>query len=214
MLAAAVAALTIVQAAVPVAPARTPVLDNATVTVTRLRFAPGTGESVHTHAFPLLIVQLTPGVVDLTVDDMRARGPRETGVVTFVPANVPHAAVNAGSTSFDLIAVAVKPARPPAPAAPPTDAPPGITRTTLLDNADVRVVRVQFEPGGREPVHTHPNDLLTVQLSGGQLEILNGGDRTRGLRDPGSVQFLQRNVEHTYGSVDTHSFEVLSISVK
>ncbi len=214
MLAAAVAALTIVQAATPVAPARTPVLDNATVTVTRLRFAPGTGESVHTHAFPLLIVQLTPGVVDLTVDDMRARGPRETGVVTLVPANVPHAAVNAGSTSFDLIAVAVKPARPPAPAAPPTDAPPGITRTTLLDNADVRVVRVQFEPGGREPVHTHPNDLLTVQLSGGQLEILNGGERTRGLRDPGSVQFLQRNVEHSYGSVDTHSFEVLSISVK
>lgn len=214
MLAAAVAALTIAQAAAPVAPERTPVLDNATVTVTRLRFAPGTGESVHTHAFPLLIVQLTPGMVDLTVDDMRARGPRETGLVTFMPANVPHAAVNAGSTTFDLMAIAVKPARPPAPAAPPTDAPPGITRTTLLDNADVRVVRVQFDPGGGEPVHTHLNDLVTVQLSGGQLEILNGGERTKGLRDPGFVQFLQRGVEHSFGNGDRHSFELLSVSIK
>ena len=49
------------------APLRTTVLDNATVTVTRLRFAPGSGEAVHTHDFPLVIVQLTGGDgVDLT----------------------------------------------------------------------------------------------------------------------------------------------------
>jgi quercetin dioxygenase-like cupin family protein len=35
----------------------------------------------------------------------------------------------------------------------------GITRTTLLEKSEVRVVRVQFAPGSREPVHTHPNDL-------------------------------------------------------
>jgi oxalate decarboxylase/phosphoglucose isomerase-like protein (cupin superfamily) len=115
--------------------------------VTRLRFGRRTGETVHTHPFPLLIVQLTSGGVDLTMSDARARGPREAGLVTFVPVNTPHAVMNAGAQSFDLIAIALKPTRPAAPAAPPTEAPPGITRTTLIDNSDVRVVRVQARAG-------------------------------------------------------------------
>lgn len=44
--------------------------------MTRLRFGRGTGETVHTHPFPLLIVQLTSGDVDLTVSDARARTAR------------------------------------------------------------------------------------------------------------------------------------------
>jgi quercetin dioxygenase-like cupin family protein len=99
--------------------------------------------------------------------------------VTFVPANTPHAVMNAGAQSFDLIAIALKPTRPAAPAAPPTEAPPGITRTTLIDNSDVRVVRVQLAPGSREPVHIHPNDLLTEQLTPGAFDILMGSTRTK-----------------------------------
>lgn len=206
--------LALALAATPVAPKRTTILDNATTTVTRLRFGPGTGETVHTHPFPLVIVQLTSGDVDLTVSDARGRGPRQAGLVTFVPADVPHAVVNIGATSFDMIAIALKPTRPSAPAAPPTEAPPGITRTTLIDNSDVRLVRVQFAPGSREPAHTHPNDLVTVQLTPGRFDILIGSKRTTGRRPVGFTQFLPRDLSHAYVSNDSKQSDIISISIK
>jgi quercetin dioxygenase-like cupin family protein len=202
-----------------VPPQRTTMLDNATVTVTRLRFAAGAGEAVHTHDFPIVIVQLTPGDVDLTVSDARAIGPRVAGSVTYVPAGTEHAAKNAGAMTFDLLAIAIKPTRPPALDGPPTEAPPteapaGITRTAVLDNADVRVVRVQFAPGSREPVHSHRNDLVTVQLTTGEVRILVDGKRTKSRQPVGSVQFLPRNTSHAYENADHNKLEILSVSVK
>ncbi len=197
-----------------VPPQRTTMLDNATVTVTRLRFAAGAGEAVHTHDFPIVIVQLTPGDVDLTVSDARAIGPRVAGSVTYVPAGTEHAAKNAGAMTFDLLAIAIKPTRPPALEAPPTDAPAGITRTAVLDNAEVRIVRVQFAPGSREPVHSHRNDLVTVQLTTGEVRILVDGKWTKSRRPAGSVQFLPRNTSHAYENADHNKLEILSVSVK
>ncbi len=197
------------------APVRTTVVDNATATVTRLRFAPGSGEAIHTHDFSIVIVQLTSGdVVDFAVSDMRARGPRVAGVVTFVPAGTEHAVANPGTTPFEIMAVAIKPSRAPAPAAPPTDASPGITRTTLVDNEVVRVVRVEFTPGSREPVHTHPNDLVTVQMNGGRLQIRVGRRRTDSRRAVGFVQFVPRNVAHAFSSRGDRTIELLSFSIK
>ena len=193
---------------------RSVVVDNATVLVARLGYEAGKGETSHTHPFSAVVVQLTPGDVDMTLGSEHTRARREVGTAWFIPANVPHAAVNIGSAPFEQIAITIKPERPAAPTAPATDAPPGITRTTLIDNADARVVRVQFAPGGREPVHTHPNDLLTVQLTTGRVEILIGPDKTTGAREPGLVQFLPRDVPHAYVSADTKAFELLSVAIK
>jgi quercetin dioxygenase-like cupin family protein len=195
-------------------PRRTVVVDNATVTVTRLRFSPNAREEIHTHDFPVLIVQLTPGDVDLRVGDSRTAGRRAAGAVTYVPAATEHAAAHGGGAPFEMLAIAIKPGRPPAPAAPPTEALQRIKRTTLLDNDTVRVVRVVFEPGGREPIHAHPNDLVTVQLTPGRVGIRIGGRQTIRRRAVGFVQFLDRNETHAYESRDPKRFELLSVSVK
>jgi quercetin dioxygenase-like cupin family protein len=115
---------------------------------------------------------------------------------------------------LDLMAIGVLPTRPPAPASPPTEAPPGITRATLVDNADVRVVRVRFDPSAREPVHAHTNDLVTVQITGGSMEMSIGREHTLVYHDPGFVQFVPRNLQHSYASADTKPFEILSIAIK
>jgi quercetin dioxygenase-like cupin family protein len=194
-------------------PARTTVLDNATVTVTRLRFNPGAREDVHTHPFPLLIVQVSGGTVHVADREMIRVGSRP-GEVWFIPSDTRHAIINRSGAPVDLLAIELKPDRPPAPAAPPTEAPPGITRATLIDNDDVRVVRVRFTPEGREPVHTHPNDLLTIQITKGNVDIQNGSSHTTALCEPGFVEFLPRNVAHAFGSADTSPFELLSVSIK
>ena len=41
---------------------------------------------------------------------------------------------------------------------------PGITRTTLKDDAKSTVTRVHFEPGAAEPPHTHPYDVILVPV--------------------------------------------------
>jgi quercetin dioxygenase-like cupin family protein len=195
-------------------PVRTPVAQNNTVAVTQLRFAPGTRETAHTNPFPLVLVQITPGEIEVQEQGASRRGNR-AGEVWFVPANRPHAITpRQNSKTVDLIAIAILPTRTPAPSSPPTAAPPGITRATLLDNPDVRIVRVKFDPSAREPVHTHPNDLVTVQISGGSVETSIGAEHALSYRDPGFVQFVPRNIQHSYASADTKPFEILSVSVK
>jgi quercetin dioxygenase-like cupin family protein len=193
---------------------RTVLTDNATVLVTRLGYEAGKGETSHTHPFSAVVMQLTPGDVDMTIGSDHSRTRCDVGTVWFIAANVPHAAINTGTMPFEQIAIAIKPTRSPAPAAAPTDAPPGIGRTLVIDNAEARVVRVQFAPGGREPVHTHPYDLLTVQIAAGRLEILVGSEKTTAERAPGNVQFVPRDVQHAYASVDTKRLELLSVGIK
>lgn len=193
---------------------RTVLLENDTTLVARLGYEAGKGETSHTHPFSAVVVQLTPGEVDMMLGTEHSRARREAGTVWFIPANVPHAAINTGTAPCEQIAITLKPTRPVAPAAPVTETPPGMTRTTIVDNADTRVVRVRFSPGSREPVHAHPNDLLTVQLTPGIVEILVGAQKTSSERAPGFVQFLPRNVDHAYVSGDTKPFELLSVAIK
>ena len=193
---------------------RTVILENDTTLVARLGYEAGKGETSHTHPFSAVVVQVTPGEVDMMLGTEHSRAHREPGTVWFIPANVPHAAINTGTAPCEQIAITIKPTRAAAPAAPPTEAPPGITRTTLVDNADTRVVRVRFAPGSREPVHTHPNDLLTVQLTSAIVEMLIGSQKASSERGAGFVQFVPRNVEHAYVSGDTKPFELLSVAIK
>jgi quercetin dioxygenase-like cupin family protein len=195
-------------------PARTPVLQNSTVAVTHLRFGPGAREATHTNPFPVVLVQSTPGEIEIKEQDTSRRGSR-AGEVWYVPADRPHSITPRNSNgTIDLLAIGILPARQPAPTAPATDAPAGITRATLVDNNDVRVVRVKFDPSAREPVHTHPNDLLTVQITGGSMEMSIGPEHTLVYHDPGFVQFVPRNIQHSYASADTKAFELLSVAIK
>lgn len=172
------------------------VLENPTVAVDRLHVDAG-------------------GAIDL--------GPRAGGTVfvslqqgsaNFVPGGTPAHIENTDSAPLDVIAIRIKVTRPSAASPPSAAAPPGITRTTLIDNAETRVVRVRFATGGREPVHTHPNDLVTVQLTPGRISMLVGTDTTTALRHAGFVRFLPRDVVHAYASADRRVFEILSVTIK
>ena len=190
------------------------VLDNGTVTVTRVHMPPGTAGYVDVPSAAIVMVQITPGDVEQSQNGENGRGPRPAGAVTYLPPGVPYRTVNIGKAAFDLLQIKIKPTRAPAPAAPATDAPPGITRTAVVDNDVVRIVRVQFAPGSSEPPHTHPNDLLTMQVTDGKVEMVAGTDRSSAVREGGFVQFLPRNVSHSYANADVKPFELLSVSIK
>jgi quercetin dioxygenase-like cupin family protein len=198
----------------PAGIARVQLVDNATVMCAHLTYASGAAETSHTHPFAALVIQVTPGEVDMTIGSEHTRAHRDAGFVWYIPRGVPHALLNVGTDQFEQTTIAIKPDRLPAPSAPATTAPPGIARTTVLDNADARVVRVEFSHDGREPVHEHPCDLVTVQLTPGRLEMLIGSNRETERLVPGQVRFLPRNVPHAYASADPAPFALLSVTIK
>jgi quercetin dioxygenase-like cupin family protein len=215
--AAAIAAITVISAVARTGAAdeRGTLVDNASVSVERVRLDAGASQRVAAVGTPALIVQLTPGDVDLAIGGERSSGPRDPGAIAYVPAGRSASARNiAQRGATDIVIIRFKPGRAPAPSMPPVNAPPGIERTELLDNRDTRVVRVQFSTTGREPVHTHPYDLITLQISSGLVEILDGETKTTEPREPGFVKFVPRDRPHAYASADAKPFEILSVAVK
>ena len=193
---------------------RTQLVDNDTVLVARLRMAPGAQEDVHTHPFSAIVVQIGEGDVDMRIGSDHARGRRPHGFVEFIPREMPHAAGNAGSAPFDVVTIAIKPDRRPGGAAPASAAPEGITRTPGLDNAEARVTLVGFASGAREPIHSHPFDLLVVQLTAGRVEVRLADDVTVRDQAAGDVLFLPRDVPHAVSNVGGAAFDVLSVGIK
>lgn len=206
--------LVLMAQAMPPGITRTPLVDNATVMAARLTMAPSARETVHTHPFSAVVVQLQPGEVEMRIGTKPDTGRRDRGHVEFIAAEMPHAAANVGANAFDVVTIALKPGRKAGGTQPVSAAPPGITRALVLDNAEARVARVTFAPGAREPVHSHPFDMVLVLLAPGTMDVLVGGDT--GVKDyaAGEVVFLPRDVPHAVASADEKLFELLSVAVK
>jgi quercetin dioxygenase-like cupin family protein len=193
---------------------RTALIENGTVMIARLRMAPGAKEDIHTHPFSAIVVQLDAGEVDMRLGDARTSARRPAGFVEFIPQEVPHAAANIGAEAFELVTIAIKPDRRRGGEAPALPTPAGITRTPVLDNVDARVTRVAFAPAAREPVHSHPFDMVVVPLTAGRIE-LRLGERVE-TRDyaAGEPMFLPRDVPHAVANAATTPLEVLSVGIK
>lgn len=86
---------------------RTTLKDDAKVAVTRVHFAPGAAEPVHTHPYDIVLVPVIAGPVEWTVAGKRVTQ-LGVGDVQFVARDVPHQLRNSGPGPFELIAIATK----------------------------------------------------------------------------------------------------------
>ena len=86
---------------------RTTLKDDAKVTVTRVHFAPGASEPVHTHPYDIVLVPVIAGPVDWIVAGRRVT-PLGVGDVQFVPRDVAHQLRNTGPGPVEIIAIAAK----------------------------------------------------------------------------------------------------------
>ena len=90
---------------------------------------------------------------------------------------------------------------------------PGITRTTLKDDAKSTVTRVHFKPGAAEPPHTHPYDVIIVPVLAGTIEFTIGDKKVTAVK-PGDVQFVPRDVTHQLKNSGKQDFELIAIALK
>jgi len=90
---------------------------------------------------------------------------------------------------------------------------PGVTRTTLKDDAKYSVTRVVFAPGAGEVPHTHPYDIMIVPVKSGPAVIMIGDRKTTSVK-AGEVQFVPRDVVHSVTNTGTVEFEVITVGIK
>jgi len=90
---------------------------------------------------------------------------------------------------------------------------PGITRTTLKDDAKSTVTRVHFKPAAAEPPHTHPYDVILVPVISGTVEITIAGKKLTAVKS-GDVQFVPRDVVHAVTNTGKEDFELIAIALK
>jgi len=90
---------------------------------------------------------------------------------------------------------------------------PGVTRTTLKDDAKSTVIRVHFNVGAAEPPHTHPYDIIIVPVVSANVTITNGSQKLTSVK-AGDVQFVARDVVHGVANTSGQEFELVSVAIK
>lgn len=95
----------------------------------------------------------------------------------------------------------------------PTTPEPGITLTRLLDRAEVRVSRLEIQPGAVRRVHAHDDVSfhLFVVLSG-TVQFSVGSEQSEGI--PGRVFFLKKGTKHGFMNSGTVPATALEIFIK
>lgn len=102
----------------------------------------------------------------------------------------------------------------PAAQAAQGEADPGVRPTRLLDRAEVRVSRVELQPGATRRVHTH-DDVeyhLWVPIEG-QLQLTIDGDAPVAAT-AGQAFFMRRGTRHGFTNVGTTPAAVFEIFIK
>ena len=94
------------------------------------------------------------------------------------------------------------------------EADPGVRLTRLIDRAEVRVSRLEIEPGAARRAHAH-NDVeyhLWIPIEG-TLEISIGTDAPAAAT-PGRAFFLKRGTTHAFKNVGSTRAAVFEIFIK
>jgi len=94
------------------------------------------------------------------------------------------------------------------------EADPGVRLTRLIDRAEVRVSRLEIEPGAVRRVHAH-NDVeyhLWIPIEG-SLQITIGADAPTAAA-PGQAFFLKRGTSHGFKNVGATKAAVFEIFIK
>ena len=91
---------------------------------------------------------------------------------------------------------------------------PGVKPTRLIDRAEIRVTRVEVQPGATRRVHTHDDVVyhLWVPIEG-RLQLTVGSDAPVAAAS-GQAFFMKRGTPHGFKNIGTTPAAVMEIFVK
>jgi quercetin dioxygenase-like cupin family protein len=201
------------QDAVKVAPAHYRVLiDNPSVRVLKIAYAPGSKSPMHSHPDSML-VSLGDSKARFTLPDGKTQDieiAKETA--SYMPAGS-HAPTNVGTTPVDAILVEFK-AKEPGTASVPSSR-PGMQVTMLAEGP--RAVAFKTMPAAdfhEDPGTTHDYDQVVISLGANDLSLAIEGKPTVTKWQRGTVQFIGRGVKHESKNLSSRPTEFVIVAIK
>ena len=115
------------------------------------------------------------------------------------------------------------PAQPAAPIPPPTfhyagepdprAADPGVAFVTVMDRPEVRILRVEVQPGGARRTHTHDDVTFHLLIPvNGTLEVTMGTEIVQA--KPAQVYFMKVGTPHSFTNKGTSPVSVIEVFIK
>ena len=164
--------------ALPAAAQRKPAIENDQVRVLVVKDEPGRGKGrLHEHAMNRVMISLDQGKQRIEYEDGRVENINyEPGDARWSPKGGRHTSENTGGTAYRLVEVELKnggravqfPARDPVKVAPKN-------YKVIIDNPQVRVVKVNIGPREKLPLHEHALNRAVVYLTPAHVRVTPDG---------------------------------------
>jgi len=210
---AAVPVMAAAQDAVKVDPGHYKVLiDNPSVRVLRITYAPGGKSPMHSHPDSMLVA-LGDAKTLFTLPDGKTQ-PMEIGKETaaYTPAAT-HSPANVGTTPVDAILVEFK-AKAPGTATIPTSR-PEMQITTLAESPRAVAIKSTAGPDFHEAAgSTHEFDQVVIALGTADMSLAVEGQPTVTHWKRGDVQFIGRGVKHEAQNKSGKPIEFAIVAIK
>lgn len=172
----------------------TVMLENASVRVLRIRYAPGEKSVMHQHP-DSIVVALSPSKVRFTLPDGKSEdADMAVESAMYTPAGV-HNPANVGSAPVDAILVEFK-APAPGTATLPTSR-DNMAMKPLAEGPRGAIYRLTAEPAFQEPAGSkHDYDQIVIALDAAQMSLAIDGKPAKTSWTRGEAQFIGRGVAH------------------
>lgn len=187
-------------------------VDNASVRILKVSYAPGAKSAMHSHPDAML-VPLGAAKVRFTLPDGKTQDmevAKETAAYT--PAAT-HNPANVGTTAVDAILVEFK-AQAPGTATMPT-ARPGMQTATLVESPRAVAIKTTAAPDFHEPAGSvHDYDQVVVALGEAGMSLALDGKAPVTKWQRGDVQFIPRGVKHESKNTSGKPVEFIIVAIK
>ena len=201
------------QDAVKVDPAHYKVLiDNASVRVLRIDYAPGATSKPHQHP-DAIVVPLAASKVRFTMPDGKSEEVDMPSESATYSAAATHTPSNVGKTKIDGILVEFKSPKPGTAALPATR--DGLGMKVLAEGPRAVAARMTAEPTFHEaPGSKHDYDQVVIALGAAKMSLTIDGQKPKTSWTRGDVAFIGRGVAHEARNVGGTPVEFIVISIK
>jgi len=201
------------QDAVKVAPDHYKVLlDNPSVRVLRISYAPGSNSAMHSHPDAMLVAlgeaKARFTLADGKTQDMEVH--KETAAYT--PATT-HSPADVGTTPVDAILVEFK-TKEPGTASVPTSR-PGMQINVLAESPRAVAFKTTAAPDFHEPAGTtHDYDQVVISLAASEMSLAIDGQPAITNWQRGTAQFIGRGVKHESKNTSGKPIEFVIVAIK
>jgi quercetin dioxygenase-like cupin family protein len=188
------------------------VVDNASVRVLRINYAPGAKSVMHEHP-DSIVIPLVASKVQFTLPDGKTQDmelANESASYTPAGTHNPH---NVGTSKIDALLVEFKGAKPGTATLPANRA--GLSMKVLAEGPRALAYRTTADPTFQEPAGTkHEYDQVVIALNAAQMSLAIDGKPAKTTWARGDVQFIGRGVAHESKNTGGKPVDYVIVAIK